>query len=358
MSVADHTKDTSTQLVSICENAGFVHLVGVDNGASLAATGVMARTLRAIDIPFQASLASFPDEQHTSDDATIAIGWNGGDISFSTGSLVEIAWQCGSALAPDVVEPDLAFAGLRSEGFPMSTLEIDRPTQSPGIALPTEDVITGLAASSNLRGPFSGTEENASSFVSELALEEQDIIHSRKGASAIALAVLRDTGPRGSDALTNVLHPHQSSRFMTIEGYAEILDAIAKEEPGTGLALVLGNPVEEDVYHCWQQHGKQAHQALSAAETQRHKGLFVARSEDDFPLRTISRICHNYVSPEPITVAVGQSRGAIVASSPISEGLLSTLDMCEGTGIVHETTGHVRFDCSSEEFVNTLRETL
>ena len=67
-------EDAPGHAATAMRDAGFVRLVGTADGDALAATGLLARALAALDTPYQASLAAVPGSTATDADCVVAVG--------------------------------------------------------------------------------------------------------------------------------------------------------------------------------------------------------------------------------------------------------------------------------------------
>ncbi len=116
-----------------------------------------------------------------------------------------------------------------------------------------------------------------------------------------------------AESVERVLRPYATpdGPFETVGGYADVLEASARTEPGTGAAFAMGHGAREPTLDAWREHGRNAHDALSAASTGRYDGLFVV-GVDDGPVETVARIAAAYRSPEPAALAVGNGEVGLV----------------------------------------------
>ncbi|MFC7323832.1 exonuclease RecJ, partial [Halorubrum rutilum] len=160
----------------------------------------------------------------------------------------------------------------------------------PGVAIPTADLADGLAASTLVRTPYSGDTEGARAALAELGLPaELDDDARRRLASLVAVDVADADGAiaRAASAVERALRPYEAvgdaAPFETVGGYADVLDALAREAPGTGVALALaadpGDDLATAALDAWRSHGLAAHRALDAATTGRYDGCVVVRAD-------------------------------------------------------------------------------
>jgi hypothetical protein len=309
--------DRTEHLITRLADAEFVSLFYRPDGDALAATGILAGALAAIDTPFQATVSRPGSDRETATDADLVVRIGLADPADGTddtaaapeGSDGEILALPGepppaSLAAVDVVreldydpDPVLALAGsvaaaVRDARDPWAgpfaeaneaLLERGRERdrvgdRRPGVAVPTAEVTDGLAHSTLVHAPFSGDLERTRERCGPLV----DGGDSTEIASLLALATVgaERTPPRGAIAIERALRPialQDSTPVVTLEGYADVLSCVAAERPGVGLALLLGYDVREAALAAWRTHAQRAHAALQAATIARYDGLSVAR---------------------------------------------------------------------------------
>jgi len=380
--------------------AGFVRLVGAATGDALAASGVLAQVLDARDRPFQVSIAALPvdADRATDADLTVAVGradasadcsLPGTDHSASAAAFDaarELAAD-GTTVDADTADADTADADLVALALAGAVADGRVPTgalaeaaaaagieREAGVAVPTADLADGLAHSTLVHAPFSGDTEAATALVESLGLAvdtDPTALDDEARERVASLVALRTVGPdavppRGGDAVERALRPHTGGPFGTVEGYADVLDAVARERPGTGVALALGHDVRSDALVAWRDHAGRAHEAVRAATTGRYDGLYVARAESAAaPVATLARLVHAYRSPEPCTLAVTDGAAAAVADDgqDLSTPLAAATDAADGDGEVRSVSGDgtgpvgfARFDADTAAFITAFRE--
>ncbi|WP_459192379.1 hypothetical protein [Halosimplex sp. J119] len=382
MSATARTGDDAApgELAGRLREAGFVRLVGAATGDALAASGVLARALADLDSPFQISLATLPTdaERATDADLTVAVGRADPTADCSLPADPRPASETAVDVARELdADPDLALAlaGVVADGRALDSPVVEAAADAdverrPGVAVPTSDLVDGLAHSTLVHAPFSGDAEAVAAALADIGLAPSDGLDAsdlddeerRRVASLVALRAAGDDAvpPRGGHAVERAIHPFVGGPFRTIGGYADVLDALAREEPGTGVALALGHDVEAVALDAWRSHARRAHDAVADATTGRYDGLFVARAEtDDAPVGTMVRLVHDYRSPEPVTLAVTEGTAAVVADERDLEPVVSAAaEGVDGTGATTGTTGRVRFDVETGAFITAFREAL
>jgi len=353
------------------EGAEFARLVARADGDSLAAAGLLARALSTRDTPFQATVArSVDDAQRATDsDVTVAVGTSieDADVTLADEPLSLAAVEVVRALG---AEPDhaLALAGVtvandRDGTGGGSIAEEAGFERRPGVAVPVDGYTDGLAHTTLLHAPFSGETAAVEEALDGLGLpEEPDEETHRRVASLVALAIAGDetASDRASEAIESALHPYVGGPFETIGGYGDVLDALARERPGIGVALALGHDGVRDVaLDAWRTHASRAHTGIRTAKTGRYDGLFIVRG-DAMPVDTVARLVARFRSPEPVTLVVADGEAAARATdgrdvaTPLSSAASAVAVPATGRG----SRAHARFDGEQADFLVQFREAL
>ena len=343
-------------LADVLVDAPFARLVATDDGDALAAAGLLARALRAVGTPFQVRVSRDPVPDDLDDGVAVTVGIDRGPhaITGQGRPASTDAFAVSRALGVDP-DPVVALAGVIAAGSVPGTdgsgdaldaaESSGRVHRRPGVALPTADLADGLAASTLLRAPYSGDSEAARAALAELGLPaDLDEDAHRRLASLVAVDVADADGAstRAASAVERALRPYATDGpFQTVGGYADVLDALALEAPGTGVALALdaspSDGLRTAALDAWRSHGVAAHRALDDATTGRYDGCVVARVDATRPvLPTVARLVRDFRSPEPVAVAVDESAGrlAAAASEPVGLGgaCRSAASEFDGTG--------------------------
>lgn len=374
---ADAASDIAAQL----RDAGFVRLFARADGDALAAGGVLARALDDRGSPFQMSVVetreAYTRRRDGLEDALVVpIGIGITETTSvptvrSSGrpasvTAFEVARELGTA--PD---PVLALAGAVAYGETVgagdtaSLVEAADSTieRRPGVGLPVDDLSDGLAHSTLFHAEFSGHPEAAQARLAELALPtELGASAHRRVASLVALDGTNvETGTaRAAEAIERALSPHAiGGPFATVEGYADVLSAVAVDAPGTAIALALGHDARADALSTWRSHARAVHAGLRDGATGRYDGLFVARV-DDSPVRTTARLLRDYRSPEPIAMVVTEDEAGVAAvgEAAIDEALTTAIETTGGEFSATARRGYASFDGETKEFIAAFREAL
>ncbi|WP_144799479.1 exonuclease RecJ [Halorubrum depositum] len=343
-------------LADVLADAPFARLVATDDGDALAAAGLLARALRAVGTPFQVRVSADPVPDDAGDGVAVTVGAARGPHAIpGTGRPASAdAFAVSRALG---VEPDpvVALAGVVAAGSVPGTdgsgdalaaaEASERVRRRPGVGIPTADLADGLAASALVRTPYSGDPESARAALANLGLpaDLDDDAH-RRLASLVAVDVADADGAsaRAATAVERALRPYATDGpFETVGGYADVLDALAREAPGTGVAMALDADPSDDLrtaaLDAWRTHGLAAHRALDAATTGRYDGCVVVRvdvagardglGDGDAArdaaavLPTVARLARDFRSPEPVAIAVDETAGWLAAAAVEPLGL-------------------------------------
>jgi hypothetical protein len=368
-------------------DARFVRIVVAPDGASLAAGGVLARALRERAIPFQVRVRRDSAYSVRDDALTVRIGSAGpADLTLSEPETAPVvAFEVAGELGTDA-DPRLALAGVAaSEADPAASTLADAAglERSPGVGIPVSDLADGLGHSTLLHAPFSEGADAANAALAELDLPaELDGTAMRRIASLAAVETATAAGatPRAAEAVARALNPlrlDDTAPFATVEGYADVLCAVAREQPGSGIALALGSDARTPAIAAWRTHARLAHAALRTAETARYGGVCVVhadvptdgeteRTEDGSDhrrvagrLRTVARLARDFRSPEPTALVVCEGVAA-AATTDDAVDAADALDTAAETGDADGTAreADVRFETDTETFVTTAREAL
>jgi hypothetical protein len=349
------------------EGADFVRLVARADGDALAATGLLADALGARSVPYQASVARSVEDGHRATDAdvTVSVGASGVDATHTLADepLSATAVETVRALGGD---PDLALAlagttvaGGTAGGTVAEEAGFER---RPGVAVPVADYTDGLAHSTLLHAPFSGERAAVEDALGDLATDDLDDDAHRKVASLVALTIAGDetASERATEAIERALHPYVGGPFETIGGYGDVLDAVARERPGLGVALALGHDgAREQALEAWRTRASRAHTGIRTAATERYDGLFVVRG-DALPVGTVARLVARYRSPEPVALVLGDGAAAIRTTDDrdVATALEAGVTAVGGAATGYRTRGHARFDGEAADLVETVREAL
>ncbi len=237
--------------------------------------------------------------------------------------------------------------------------------------MPTDDIADGLAHSTLAHADYSGDAEAVQAALAELGLPaELDGQAHRAIASEFALAVTGADAAtdRAAESVERALRPHaipdgesgdSDAPFGTVEGYADVLEAVARERPGTGVALALGHAERADALDAWRDHAARAHEVLRKGTTGRYDGLFALRT-DDAPVETVARLLRDFRSPEPTALVVSESEAAAAAveASGVGASMTDAARAVGGTGGGTPDRGYATFDpeTDTKEFLAAFRE--
>ena len=302
--------------------AGLVRLAPAATGDGVAAAGVLARSLNAIDVPYQIGVETGDATRGTEADVTLALDRDQPGVDETLGGdqpASAAAFEVARSLDEQSASATVAAAGVLAAGGeptgPLAEAITDAGIERrPGVAVPTDDLVDGITHSTRLHAPFSGDPEAVRNALGDVAIEPTDDEERRRLASLVALQTVDagSTSARATESIANALRPYAGGPLTTLEGYADVLDAAVREDPGAAVALALGHDAREDALDAWRSHARSAHEALQAASIQRHSGLVVAEIEG--PIETVARLLRDYRSPEPLALVAGDGHVALAAT--------------------------------------------
>jgi hypothetical protein len=377
--VPEDTADAG-EIAAALREAPFVRVVAAADGDALAASGVLARACRERSTPFQVRVDPIPDPTPgAGDDLVVGVGVAGGDLALAgadPASLVAAAAARELGVDPD---PTLALAGVATADRPLDSgdaaalLDAVRKRTTverrPGLATPTPDLADGLAHSTLVSAPVSGDPEAAREALSRLDLPSTPTDEDRRRLASWLAIEATASSARATEAVERALRPHATpdDRFATLEGFGDALDAVARERPGTGVALAIRDdgPVAATL-DAWRGHARAVHEALTAATTGRYDGVFVARVDEADPgrLGTVARLCRDFRSPEPVVLVVGESTAAAASVddarlADATREAVQSID-ADGTSAGDARRATARFDADGEvsRFITSFREAL
>ncbi|GAB3665340.1 exonuclease [Halopiger thermotolerans] len=380
MSADGRSADADARAADL-ESASFVRLVARADGDALAASGLVARALADRGTPFQVTVGrTIADRTARAEvaagderDLTLVIGAADVDADApATVTRLDADDRPATLAAVDHVRelgatPDLALAlaGLAAAGLEPGAGESEWVLETaqerglverrPGLAVPTADPVDGVAHSTRLRGPWSGDADAARDALADAvdldAPLEADA-HRTIGSLVALEAVSADAaGEVAAESVQRALRPYATpgadAPFETVGGYADVLEATARAEPGTGAALAMGHEAREQALSAWREYGRRTHRALEAASTGRYDGLYVV-GVDDGPVEGVARVAAAYRSPEPTVLVVGDGEAALATRDdeslgPAVEGVAREL-ACETEYDVGRQRGYLRYD--------------
>jgi len=346
-------------------DASFVRLLSGADGDAIAATGLLARALG--ETPFHVSVPDPLDAPTAPDaDLTVAVGRSVPDADSTLTADSTPASETALAVCRGLdIEPDvpLALAGALTAGavggrVGEAATALER---RPGVAVPTDDLADGLAHSTLLHAPFSGDPEAVRELLATVD-GETDEAH-RAVASLVALETVgaAEASAHSATAIERALRPHLGGPFGTVGGYADVLDVVAREAPGTAVALALGHDATDAALAAWRRRATRAHEGLREASTGRYKGLFVVRDETaDLPVGTVARLAAGFRSPEPVVLALTDGRAAVTATDDrdVTDPMATVASALGGTAAPTATGALARFDGDTAEFALRFREAL
>jgi uncharacterized protein len=382
-SSADAPSPSPEELAGRLADVPFVRVVVAPTGSALAASGVIARALRERGVPFQVRVRRAAAYAVADDGLTLRVGSAGpADLTLADPERTPaVAFEVARALGTEP-DPALALAGVAAgEADPAASTLVDRAglDRSPGVGLPVADLADGLGHTTLFHGPVSGGADAAGATLAEWDLPaELDTDAHRRLASLVAVETTTASGatPRAAEAIARALNPHrlgERAPFATVEGYGDVLSAVAREDPGTGVALALGHDARTTALEAWRAHAEFAHATLRESETARFGGVFVVRpvtaagaGGDEAALRraagrlrTVARLARDFRSPEPTVLVVGDGVAAAATHDDavdVASALSTTVESGDVDGAARDAD--VRFDTETAAFEAAARGAL
>lgn len=370
MSTTGRTADGAAdaeRVVAAIREAGFVRVVSHADGAGLAAAGVLARGLDDAGVPFQVSLASTDASAASTltnaaaESATLAFGFSADalgardvdattDYASGDATSVRDAADISRSLGSTPFEP-LVLAGVLAAGE-VPTEDDGGLSRRPGVGVPTDDLGDGLAHSTLLHGTFSGDENRAGATLAELGLPaDLDDAAYRRLASVIAIeATSGGTPDRTSTALQHVLKPHVHAdcEFATVEGYADVLDALARTAPGLGVATAVGRLDRTIALDAWRATAQSVHRTITRAkadvtpdESEETPHVASTVVESAAP-GTVARLLRDFVAPSPNVLVTGEAGVALATTNADARDTLVSADAAGVGG--HESLAYGTVD--------------
>jgi hypothetical protein len=182
-----------------------------------------------------------------------------------------------------------------------------------------------------------------------------------------------ESTPRSADAVERALRPYATpdGPTATVGVLADVLNAVARERPGTAVALALGHGGTDAALEAWRTHARTVHTALRASHTGRYDGVFAVRSDvgadEDARaagrLGALARLARDFRSPEPLVVALGEGVAAVSATesgaSDAAEAIASefaTGERAAWTGTPTEAVVRFDPDAADADVIAAIRE--
>lgn len=372
-------------LAAALREASFVHLVVRADADGVAAGGLLASALAGRGTPYQLSVARTTADAARrvdgNDDSTtcavIGLAAQTADVAVEGAEPTSaVAFDAARDLGADP-DPGLALAGVHVRhatppGELLDAAEAAGIDRRPGVAVPTADLGDGLAHSTLLHAPFSGDAERGGALLAELDLpaDLDDGAHTRV-ASAVAVDAVTGAPERASEAIERALRPLVPGQFETVGGDADVVDVLARVEPGLAVAMALDQPVREDALDAWRDASEAVHAAVRTADVgdsdAEESALAVARVEDADP-STTARLLRDYRTDAPAVLVVRdgsddpedagdgtEAVAALATADPTAlESMRDAASACDGSAGGMPRLACATFATDAETFVERL----
>ncbi|MFB6254749.1 MAG: hypothetical protein ABEI06_09070 [Halobacteriaceae archaeon] len=334
----DEALDVSA-VADIITSASFVHILAIADGDGIAASGILGRTLDTINIPYQISCVQTNEAAvnriQAGDDTTtyVTVGMQtkkqdtqiAGDMPLSIG-----AYDIAQAIGADI-DPLLAIVGssccAAMDDDQVRHLQSEADiSQQPGVAIPTDEIGQGLMYSTRFHAPFSGSEDAVKDLLESCNIDDSpDMEAYRQLASRVALEMTTLDAPlSAANTIAEWLKPHyiDDGPFLTVEGYADVLSVLARNDPGLAVGLALDYPVKDRALSVWRENAQRIHTIVANADIRRYQGFSVAKVQA-YPW-IATRLLRKFRSKEP--VMLGYTSQSLVISCPAATNALSLIN--------------------------------
>lgn len=297
-----------------------VRVVSRADGDGLAAAAIYGRALASRNVPRHLSLSPRREGAAPHLEApgvTVAPGFDAHGTPEESAALTayETALEFGADPDPLLAIAGAVAADVRPHGPALEAARERGAEPRPGLGVPTAELPTGLAYSTRIHAPFSGDPAAAAAFLEDLTVSElgDDEAH-RELAAAVALEATDGApGERAVPALERFLAPTRApGEFETIEGYADVLDAAARFDPGAGLAALLGTVDRDRLLEVWEAYGAKLHEAIGALPESAEST--VTATVEAIPPVEVARLGHAFRVPADHLAVAGQETVALAAA--------------------------------------------
>lgn len=262
------------------------------------------------------------------------------------------------------LDPYFTLAGILASDYDPadvapSLLEASAAQDADGIATPTTDWSTGLAASTLHHADYSGDPDATQSALDSFGISTPSEATKRELASFAAVTNVTSSLSTAQSAVgldrflepTTIKHPYQS-----LGGYSDIIRVLSSPSPGRVISLALPDPAYDAIRSSWQTHATQAHQAIKEAtitSTGHYRRADVQTDHVITPARLLS-----YHAPESIVFAANQTHIALnTRTPPVPPSFTTAANATDGTTVLTNTTGlAVIPDGYHEEFFTAFTE--
>ncbi|MEZ3143123.1 exonuclease RecJ [Halobaculum sp. MBLA0143] len=327
-------------------------------GDAVAAAGLLARAAEARGTGFQVR-PTRAETAPSGDGTAVAVGWPAAETAALSpdGRPVSVAAAEAVREAGGEPDPTLALAGAVAAGVHPDAAGTtasqqsdgtgalveaagrrDAVTRRPGVATPTADLVDGLAHSTLLWLPTSGDEAATRELLADLGATEPgtgvDTETNRRLASVVALDATEGAPETAVAAVERTLRPVVTDGpFETVGGFADVLRATARTDPGLAVALAVSpESVRGAALDAWRAHGRTVHALAAGAETARYDGVSVFRVDGadataDPPaaaaLPTLCRLAAAYRAREATTLVVTDGAASVASTAHDATELLA-----------------------------------
>ncbi len=356
MNTTDRPEERTTpgdvDVTATIHEADLCQFVAAARADSIVAATLLATGCEASGVPYHVCAVHTREELRSRlasadpDASTIAVGVDvPGTPGVVDAPLSGQAWEIASRLGADP-EASLALAGVVAARFDPAEATpelLDRADAepTPGVAVPTDDLVDGLAHTTLAHADFSGETRRVEAEFDDLggSPEPRDV------ASLLVLATPGSPGAstRSATAIERAIRPYRiSGPFATVGGYADVLSALARRSPGLAIAGGMTGHGRDTALSAWRERSARTHAAVRSADTERYAALLLARV--DGPVAPVARLLREFGSPESTVLAVGDGEAAIATTeSDVAVSIEAAADAAGGSGLGYGRRGYARF---------------
>lgn len=362
----EHTPEPAH--LSIVRGADHCVILARADGDAVAAAGILAAACQTAGTSVQVCVVRTRRELRRrleaadADSTPLVVGTTADDTpSVSRRLLSPWAFDLSKRVGGDP-DPVLALAGVVAAGADPAEatpelLDAASLEPTPGVAIPTADLADGLAHSTMIHAAFSGDPDRLRGDLDEF--DPGTAPETLASWLALTIAGPNAVPDRAGSAVERIFRPYRTEDgFETVGGFADVLDALAREAPGAAVSLAFGGSDPETARSIWRDRSSRVHDAVRDADCSSRDELTVAFV--DGPVEPTARLLRAYRVETPTVVAVDEGTLGIASAAPSAgESLVRAAGRDDGSGMARGRTGFARIPNDVlESVLDTLEETI
>lgn len=360
-----------------CDSADHLRIAVRADGDALAAAGIVAAACEALGTTYQVcpvrTVADLERRLGAADDGATAlvVGAEAPDAVSIAGDRPSLtALEAAERLGADP-DPVLALAGVVAGGgrlgdVPERIHERADLERRPGIAAPALEAVDALAHTTLAHTAFSGDVEGARAAIESAGVgtagEARSAADDRRLASLLALGALEGPGASvtAATSIERAVRPSATAGpFATLEGYADVLCALAERAPGLGVAIALGASATEPALEAWRGHARAVHGGVRGADRRDADGDGLLVAEAGGPPVGVARLLRDYRSAAPAVLVLGDGEAGLATTGTGAAAIEPAATAAGGTALAGPRTGYARLEPDgSGTLVEAVREAL